>query len=162
MPCREEQCCRGKAVRGGGAGQGAPSLLSMFTLLLISTPELPLPVTIFSGKCRICVHGLTLVLPTTAMLPTAPPNLPWPGTPVHIPNQFLHFFPSLHPLITSQTPLFWKFFQKPSDPYHKPLMDAISQPSTMGTIPCRSVGAAPQVLGICASAIPQDAELVQH
>lgn len=132
MPCRGEQCPHGKVVCDGGAGQDAPSLLSMFTLLLFSTPDLPLPVTIFSlGKYRICVHGLTLVHQTTAMLPTAPPNLPWPGTPVCIPDQFLHFLPSVHPLITSQRPFFWKFFQKPGDPYHKPLMDAIAQPNAV-------------------------------
>lgn len=65
----------------------------MFILLLMSTRDLPLPITIFfSGKCRICIHGLTLVLQTTTMLPTAPRNLPWPGTPVHIPHHFLPAF----------------------------------------------------------------------
>ena len=53
VPCGGEQCPHGKAVRGGGAGQGAPSLLSKFTLLLTSIADLPLAATIFSSvRCR--------------------------------------------------------------------------------------------------------------
>lgn len=48
VPCREEQGPRGKAVRGGGAGQGAPSSLAELVLLLTSTADLPLAATIFS------------------------------------------------------------------------------------------------------------------
>lgn len=49
VSCRRKQCPHGKTVRGEGAGQGAPSLLSEFTLLLTSIADLSLAAAISSS-----------------------------------------------------------------------------------------------------------------
>lgn len=113
VACRGEQCPRGEAVCGGGAGQGAPSLLSEFTPLLTSEADLPLAGKMQRTSCPrvmpfgrkpsasiirgICVHGLTLFFskqPQRCLLhlPTSPGHLAWDTRPPSPPaSAFLTF-----------------------------------------------------------------------